>query len=310
MKRSNPCATAPSLSRKKKFSRVMKVLSIMCCMVLILFAGTIFYVLIEDDEPGVCCTFPFPQIYRAPKLGSGDKIVIDGRLDDAAWAKASQSPLFVDIQGSPPKPYPRFKTWVKMRWDDSNLYVGAWMQETALWANQTERDSVIYLDNDFELFVDPDGDNHWYKEFEVNAINTVWDLEMNKPYRDGGVNNNSYTIAGLETAIHTDGVANDPSVPVTFWSFEGKFPLSQLAEGSQVVTPPKSKSWWRINFSRVEWQVYVQDGKYYKVPGSCTSWTCPPGGVPGRIFDDTKTSFLSNKYGLVFFLLIKSHCKS
>eukprot|EP00002_Diphylleia_rotans_P014128 TRINITY_DN2749_c0_g1_i1.p1 TRINITY_DN2749_c0_g1~~TRINITY_DN2749_c0_g1_i1.p1 ORF type:complete len:305 (+),score=59.40 TRINITY_DN2749_c0_g1_i1:47-961(+) len=240
--------------KKKKFSRVMKVLSIMCCMVLILFAGTIFYVLIEDDEPGVCCTFPFPQIYRAPKLGSGDKIVIDGRLDDAAWAKASQSPLFVDIQGSPPKPYPRFKTWVKMRWDDSNLYVGAWMQETALWANQTERDSVIYLDNDFELFVDPDGDNHWYKEFEVNAINTVWDLEMNKPYRDGGVNNNSYTIAGLETAIHTDGVANDPSVPVTFWSFEGKFPLSQLAEGSQVVTPPKSKSWWRINFSRVEWQ--------------------------------------------------------
>eukprot|EP00002_Diphylleia_rotans_P014134 TRINITY_DN2749_c0_g1_i19.p1 TRINITY_DN2749_c0_g1~~TRINITY_DN2749_c0_g1_i19.p1 ORF type:complete len:141 (+),score=24.85 TRINITY_DN2749_c0_g1_i19:406-828(+) len=123
-----------------------------------------------------------------------------------------------------------------MRWDDSNLYVGAWMQETALWANQTERDSVIYLDNDFELFVDPDGDNHWYKEFEVNAINTVWDLEMNKPYRDGGVNNNSYTIAGLETAIHTDGVANDPSVPVTFWSFEGKFPLSQLAEGSQGIT--------------------------------------------------------------------------
>ena len=36
------------------------------------------------------------------------------------------------------------------------------------------------------MFIDPDGDNHLYYEFEINALNTVWDLLLPKPYRDGG----------------------------------------------------------------------------------------------------------------------------
>ena len=32
--------------------------------------------------------------------------------------------------------------------------------------------------------MDPDGDTHWYKEFEINAINTTWDLELNKVSAD------------------------------------------------------------------------------------------------------------------------------
>ena len=30
---------------------------------------------------------------------------------------------------------------------------------------------VIFHDNDFEIFVDADGSNHNYKEFEMNALN-------------------------------------------------------------------------------------------------------------------------------------------
>ena len=37
-----------------------------------------------------------------------------------------------------------------------------------------------------EVFVDPAGSNHWYKELEINAINTVWNLMLSKPYMDGG----------------------------------------------------------------------------------------------------------------------------
>ena len=39
---------------------------------------------------------------------------------------------------------------------------------------------LVFLDNDFEVFTDPDGSTHFYKEFEINAINTTWDLELNK----------------------------------------------------------------------------------------------------------------------------------
>ena len=31
---------------------------------------------------------------------------------------------------------------------------------------------MIFNDNDFEVFINPDGDNHEYYEFEINALNT------------------------------------------------------------------------------------------------------------------------------------------
>jgi hypothetical protein len=40
---------------------------------------------------------------------------------------------------------------VKMQWDDSWLWVGAWLQEPQLVATITEKNSVIYHDNDFEV---------------------------------------------------------------------------------------------------------------------------------------------------------------
>ena len=39
-------------------------------------------------------------------------------------------------------------------------------------ARLTKHDAVIFHDNDFEVFIDPDGDNHEYYELELNALNT------------------------------------------------------------------------------------------------------------------------------------------
>lgn len=69
----------------------------------------------------------------------------------------------MDIEGDR-KPRPRFRTRVKMLWDDNYFYMGAEMEEPHVWATLTERDSIIYRDNDFEVFIDPDGDNHNYYE--------------------------------------------------------------------------------------------------------------------------------------------------
>lgn len=62
------------------------------------------------------------------------------------------------------QPAPRLGTRVKMLWDESALYIAAWLEEPAPWANLTLHDSIIYHDNDFEVFIDPDGDNHMYYE--------------------------------------------------------------------------------------------------------------------------------------------------
>ena len=114
---------------------------------------------------------------RAPSA-----IRIDGRLDDAAWKRAPWTPDFVDIRGAT-QPRPRFRTRVKMLWDDTYLYIAAELEEPHVWATLTEHDSVIFRDNDFEVFLNPSGDGRNYFEFEINALNTGWDLFLPQTYR-------------------------------------------------------------------------------------------------------------------------------
>jgi len=171
----------------------------------------------------------------------------------------------MDIQG-PLYPTPRFLTQAKMRHDDNWLYIGAYIQEPQIWAYQTKHDSVVFMDNDFEVFLNPDGSTHYYKEFEMNAIDTTWDLLLNKPYMNGGYPNDTWDMKTMKTAVFVDGRVNDPSVKNVFWSVEIAFPLKDLGYKNSVNVPPKEGDYWRINFSRVEWHVQVVDGKYVKVP--------------------------------------------
>jgi hypothetical protein len=49
--------------------------------------------------------------------------------------------MSIDIQGLE-WPKPRFLTKAKMRWDSKYLYIGGYVQEPDVWANQTKHDSV------------------------------------------------------------------------------------------------------------------------------------------------------------------------
>lgn len=206
-------------------------------------------------------------------------ITIDGRLDEPSWREVPWTDDFVDIEGDA-KPRPRFRTRVKMLWDHQYFYVGVEMEEPHVWGTLTEHDSVIYHDNDFEVFLDPDGDNHEYYEFEINALNTGWDLFLNKPYRDGGSMLNEWEIPGLKTAVHLDGTLNDPSDLDKGWSVEIAFPWKVLAEYAHRPTPPRDGDQWRVNFSRVEWEHEVVDGKYRKIEGRREdNWVWSPQGA-------------------------------
>ncbi|RHY13885.1 hypothetical protein DYB36_005132 [Aphanomyces astaci] len=153
-------------------------------------------------------------------LTSVESIHIDGKLDEDAWTSAPWTVPFTDIIGPRHWSQPWFKTQVKMRYDDTFLYVGAYVEDTDVWATLTKRNSVVFNDNDFEIFVDPVGTTHNYKEFEVNAINTTWNLLLKKPYRDGGGENSTrvdpvhgfdMVPLGLRSAVYVKGRANDPS---------------------------------------------------------------------------------------------------
>jgi hypothetical protein len=215
--------------------------------------------------------------YECPK--STQPIAIDGRLDDPAWKGAPWTDFFVDIEGEK-KPAPRFKTRAKMLWDNEHFYVAAEMEEPHVWSTLKEHDSVIFHDNDFEVFIDPNGDTLEYYEFEINALNTGWDLFLDKPYRHGGKADNGWEIPGLKTAVHIDGTLNDPRDTDRGWSVEIAFPWKALAGYAHKPAPPRPGDEWRVNFSRVQWRLEIVDGKYKKVPKTKEdNWVWSPQGV-------------------------------
>ncbi len=179
-------------------------------------------------------------------------IRIDGRIDDPAWQKAPWTSDFVDIEGTS-KPAPRFRTRAKMLWDDKYLYIAAELEESNVTGTLTKHDSVIFKDNDFEVFIKPLPQTESYYEFEINALNTGWDLFLPKPYSEGGRADNSWDIAGLKTAVAVQGTLNHSGDTDHGWTVEIAYPLNAF-ESRQHVPAPQKGTVWRINFSRVEWK--------------------------------------------------------
>jgi len=131
----------------------------------------------------------------------------------------------------------------------------------------TEKNSFIFNDPDFEVFIDPDGDNHDYYEFEINALGTIWELWLERPYRDGGPVHRGHNLDGVMYAVAVHGTLNDPSDTDLGWSVEIAIPWAALKRfaGAQAC-PPRDRDQWRINFSRVHWLADIVDGAYQKVP--------------------------------------------
>lgn len=213
--------------------------------------------------------------------------ILDGHLIEPAWQRAPKSPRFVDMVTGAPA---HFDTRAAALWDDENLYIGFWVEEPFVEAHLTERDSLIFMENDVEVFIDG-GD--CYYEFEINARNTVYevffiwqdaykrggrfdvpefDLIDRRAYSFGGNYDRSgwhfwkgthprgarwaftdWDFPGLRSAVQVDGKLNDRSFVSKGWSVELAFPwagMTWLANGRSL--PPKEGDVWNIFFGRFE----------------------------------------------------------
>lgn len=218
------------------------------------------------------------------------EITIDGVLDEPSWIASGWTSDFVDIEGDL-KPAPLHRTRAKMLWDNRYLYIAAEIYEPHIWAKLTRRDTVIFYDNDFEVFIDPDGDTHGYYEFEMNANNILWDLLLTRPYRDYGQVINAWDINGIKTAVKVHGTLNNPNDTDTKWVIELAFPLSVLKEWGNM---PDENVQWRINFSRVNWRTVIENNNYVKEINPETgrrypefNWVWSPQGVINMHYPET-----------------------
>jgi len=160
-----------------------------------------------------------------------------------------------------------------MMWDSTFLYIAAKLNDEHIWATLKQRDTIIFQNNNFEVFIDPDGDTHNYMELEINALTTVWDLLLLRPYREDTLPkvHDEWNMDKLQTAVHIEGSLNDPSDKDAYWSVEIALPLESITAPGlphEGFTPsgntPQHGEQWRINFSRVAWHTEVVDGRYVK----------------------------------------------
>jgi hypothetical protein len=190
-------------------------------------------------------------------LVAGESIVIDGKLDEPAWARAKTTGPFVDVgTGRSSAGYPTVGV-ARLLWDDKFLYAGfdvadkkvhgGWdvdggaAKEPHLW----EKDTV-------ELMIDPDGDgdNKDYYEIQVNPQNLVFDTQYdgyNSPNGNGkGPFGHEEWSAKLTSAVLVHGTLDDDSDLDRGYTVEVQIPWSSFTKAEH--SPPRPGDVWRMNF--------------------------------------------------------------
>lgn len=258
----------------------------------------------QSPRTGNADLFSPPKTYTA--VFTPENIVIDGKPDEKAWEAAAWSDAFVDIEGAA-RPLPARKTRMKMLWGDTCLYIAAEMEEPHIWANLKKHDAIVYHDNDFEVFIDPSNTTHSYYEIEVNALNTIFDLFMPKPYRNGSNALIGYDVQGLRSAVHVSGTVNNASDTDKGWTVEMVVPFTAVLPGVEP-RKPEAGDFWRINFSRVEWDTAIENGRYVKKTGEKgrplpeRNWVWSPQGAINM--------HMPERWGYVYFGTGKSGVKT
>ncbi len=218
--------------------------------------------------------------YKAPVA-----ITVDGKITPAEWDAIPAISSFSDISGGS-RPKPHLQTKVKMAHDDNGVYIAAWLEEPHLWATITQHDGTLFQENVFEFFFNPSNDTHNYLEYEVNALGTVWDLFLSRPYRDNPISCSNWEFAGMQSVVSVDGTVNNPGDTDKSWSVEVFIPWRSLLQVAPRVRRVTEGTQMRVNFMRVQWPLEVKDGAYVKAPkkeGQPTlesHWVWAPMGMP------------------------------
>src|SRR5438876_7969757 len=117
-------------------------------------------------------TGPIPtyEVKRASR-----PIVVDGKLDDAAWRAAGTIEFqFPWTQQTGAKQ----KTIARVLWDDQFLYVGYDCEDADIVAHYTERDDPTYKDDAVEIFINPDPSQTLYYGMDCR------DFHQSGPFAD------------------------------------------------------------------------------------------------------------------------------
>ena len=116
----------------------------------------------------------------ALRMGADDHIVIDGRLDEAVWAKAEPATDFVQLDPKNGAPATE-RTEVRWIFDHDRLYIGVECFDSdpnGVLGNQMVRDGFLSSDDRFMWTIDPYGNQRGGYFFEINPGGAMGDAQL------------------------------------------------------------------------------------------------------------------------------------
>ncbi|HNV65511.1 MAG TPA: DUF5916 domain-containing protein [Bacteroidales bacterium] len=171
---------------------------------------------------------------RTEALRITEPIQIDGKLDEAPWQKASPAGDFIIYNphnGMPSK----FRTEVRLLYDDDALYIGAIMYDSypdSIFTQLGQRDAGDINADHFWIEISPFNDGLNGEMFKVSASNVQIDNKMSTA--DSWMHRDSWdAVWHSNTSISDEG-----------WIAEMKIPYSALR------FPRSASQLWGINFWR------------------------------------------------------------
>jgi len=170
-------------------------------------------------------------------------IKVDGKLDDAPWAKAGGTKFVNNADGSPAAQ----ETEARILYDDKYLYFSFRSADENIWATHRRRDQRLWEEEVVEVFLQADASQPSYIELEVNPLGTMLDiylLDVRKPLRY-----ESWNSEKLAWAVRVDGTV-DGKGGDRGWTCELALPLEDVATAPRL--PPRAGDRWRMNLYRVE----------------------------------------------------------
>lgn len=183
-----------------------------------------------------------PHALAAPAL------VIDGKLDDAAWAGAAELGPFVDVGSGRVADGHPIATFARMTWDERALYLGVVVRDakpTSPFAQGDVDPHVWGKSSGIEMMLQPGdpGDNRDYYELQVDVAGAVFDShfdDYNQPITGVGPARLFGHQDWSSAVTRAELVA-----PGRFYSVELALPWSSLA-AARVAVPPRPGDVWRV----------------------------------------------------------------
>jgi hypothetical protein len=168
-------------------------------------------------------------------------IVVDGKLDDAAWKSAATLNFQFPWKNQTGAMQ---KTVARLLWDDEYLYVSYDCEDTDITAHFDKRDDPTYRDDAVEFFINPRPADSGYVGMEMNAKGILYDYLYIFPK----FFIKRFDLQGVHLRTNLRGTLNNSGDRDHGWSLEVAIPWSNFDDFTK--TPPQPGTIWTANLNR------------------------------------------------------------